>query len=89
MNLALMFEGWGIGGKPAISINIVQNHREYPTSLALLDRYLRQAYSADQLPTVLCRFSPVLNASILQYLMETTNGADHVLSILAEEPLTK
>jgi hypothetical protein len=84
MNLSLMFESWGINGRPAITINIAHNHKHYPTDLILLDRILRKAYPQSEIQEVLFKHSPVLGSSIIQYLMEVPQGAGEIVGMLTE-----
>jgi len=85
MNLALMFNSWGVAHIPAVVLSINNNHRSNTTSLVVLDRLLCKLFHADEVPNILRKYSPALDGSIIEFLCQVDGGAVYILDMLSED----
>ena len=84
MDLTLIFEDWGIKNSAFAMMCIYHNHKEDKTSLQLLDRMLHKIYKTSEVKDVLLRYVPKLDASMLEYMIKTKNGASDILKLMEE-----
>lgn len=86
MNLALMFEEWGVSHDIPLMLDITGNHKTSKTALQLLNRMLAKAYHPAEIPNILTSYSPVLGSSILDYLSHVQDGAAYIIEIIESGP---
>lgn len=82
MNIALMFESWGLKEDVPIVINIAAHHKNHKTSLQMFNRILCKAYHPKEIPNILKEYSPPLGSSILDYLCDVEDGAGHLVDMI-------
>lgn len=85
MDIALMFDSWGLSDNIPALLDITANHKTSLTSLRRLDRILVKAYHPDEIPNVVAMFSPILNDSIVGFLRSVGGGADYIIDILESD----
>ena len=82
MDLALMFDSWGITSQRQLMIDIVGRHRLDTSSLQRLNRLLHKAYHPDEIPSVLTTHMPAINGSMLELMYKVDNGADYIVELI-------
>ena len=85
MDLALMYDSWGITSNRAVMMNITDRHREDTSSLQRLNRILCQIFHSTEIPDILRKHSPLLGTSMLQYLCMTTYAAGYIIRALERD----